>query len=135
MSLPKNLLYNNNIKASHARNFQSNIPPQNGREYDVGETIIINIPTASNQVLSGSDTIIKGRLNFTNGANAVTNLDRCGVASVFQRMRIFHGSTLLSDIDDVGNLYSLMVATNYNSDDLVGKMNILMGTDDECGGM
>ena len=43
MSLPKQLLYNNKIEASYARNYQSNIAPQNGQSYNLGETIIFNI--------------------------------------------------------------------------------------------
>jgi hypothetical protein len=55
MSLPKQTLYTNKIQGSHARNYQSNIAPQNGQEYSVGKTIIINVPTASNVAMSGAD--------------------------------------------------------------------------------
>ena len=41
MSLPKQCLYTNKINSSHARNFQSAIAPQNGTEYNAGETIIL----------------------------------------------------------------------------------------------
>ena len=64
MSLPKQCLYTNKINSSYARNFQSAIAPQNGTEYNVGETIILNIPTGSNLVGSGQDTILKFNFNL-----------------------------------------------------------------------
>ena len=43
MTLPKQTLYTNKIQGSHARNYQSNIAPQNSQEYSLGETIILNV--------------------------------------------------------------------------------------------
>ena len=54
MSLPKQCLYTNKINSSYARNFQSAIAPQNGTEYNFGETIILNIPTSENLVAKWS---------------------------------------------------------------------------------
>jgi hypothetical protein len=130
MSLPKQCLYTNKINSSYARNFQSAIAPQNGSEYNFGETIILNIPTGANLVASGQDSILKFNFNFRNGGAAGTTyrLNRSGAYSIFQRMRIFLGSTLLSDIDAYGNLMDLLITTQQSTDAIVGKYSIMAGT-------
>jgi hypothetical protein len=134
MSLPKQLLYNNLQNASYARNFQSNIAPQNGQSYNVGETIIFNVPTANNMVMSGADTILKFSVNLKTTADAsYANFDRAGASGLIQRLRIFHGSTLLSDIDNYGNLMAMMTSLMQSSDSVAGKLNILQGTSNHTG--
>ena len=134
MSLPKQLLYNNKIEASYARNYQSNIAPQNGQSYNLGETIIINIPTSNNLVMSGADSVLKCSLNVKTGAAATyASFDRGGIASIIQRLRIFHGTTLLSDIDNYGNLINMMTSLQQSSDAVAGKLSIMQGTDTQKG--
>ena len=62
----------------------------------------------ANQVLSGVDTVLNVRLALRNGAGTLASgaarLDGAGIISAIQRVRIFHGSQLLSDIDSYGNL-------------------------------
>ena len=130
MSLPKQCLYTNKINSSYARNFQSAIAPQNGSEYNFGETIIFNIPTGANLVASGQDSILKFNFNFRNEGAAGTTyrLNRSGAYSIIQRMRIFLGSTLLSDIDAYGNLMDLLITTQQSTDAIVGKYAIMAGT-------
>jgi hypothetical protein len=43
-------------------------------------------------------------------------------------MRIFLGSTLLSDIDNYGNLMDLLMTTQQSTDSIVGKYSIMAGT-------
>jgi hypothetical protein len=133
MSLPKNALYTNKVQTSYARNYQSQIQPQNGLSYNAGETIIVNVPTSPNIVMSGADTVLKCTLNFSNAAVSTANLDRGGIAGVIQRVRIFHGSTLLSDVDNYGNLSALMVTLQQSSDTVAGKMQILQGCGSHSG--
>jgi len=130
MSLPKQCLYTNKINSSYARNFQSAIAPQNGTEYNFGETIILNIPTAQNLVASGQDSILKFNFNLRNesGAIATYKFNRSGAYSIFQRMRIFLGSTLLSDIDNYGNLMDLLMSSQQSTDAVNGKYSIMAGT-------
>ena len=130
MSLPKQCLYTNKINSSYARNFQSAIAPQNGTEYNVGETIILNVPTAPNLVGSGQDSILKFNFNFRNasGAAASYKFNRSGAYSIIQRMRIFLGSTLLSDIDNYGNLMDLLMSSQQSTDAVNGKYSIMAGT-------
>jgi hypothetical protein len=102
-SLPKQLLFNDKVRASYARNFNSNIQPQNTNRADVGQTTIINIPTGANQLLSGADSTLSLNLSLTNATVADTTFDRLnrsGIAGAIQRMRIFHGSTALADVDN-----------------------------------
>lgn len=130
MSLPKQCLYTNKINSSYAKNFQSAIAPQNGTEYNFGETIILNIPTGANLVASGQDSILKFNFNFRNGSgqDATYKNNRSGAYSIFQRMRIFLGSTLLSDIDNYGNLMDLLMSSQQSTDALEGKYSIMAGT-------
>ena len=130
MSLPKQCLYTNRINSSYARNFQSAIAPQNGTEYNLGETIIINIPCASNLVMSAADTILKFNVNFAQGATANTSycLNRSGAYAAIQRMRIFLGSTLISDIDAYGNLMDMLITCQQSTDSVEGKYNLMAGT-------
>ena len=129
MSLPKQCLYTNKNNTSYAKKFQSAIAPQNGAEYNLGETIILNIPTGANLVGSGQDSILKFNVNFRSGAaNTTYKLNRSGAYSIIQRMRIFLGSTLLSDIDSYGNLMDLLMTTQQSTDSIAGKYSIMAGT-------
>jgi hypothetical protein len=132
MSLPRNLQYVNAIQSSYARNYQSNIAPQNGLgPYGPGETIIINIPTSRNTVLSGGDSVFKFNLTVTNGADAndFIRLGAAGAHDVIQRIRLWHGSTLLSDIDDYSCLVSMCMAIQESGDRSHGIQSILAGTE------
>jgi len=88
--------------------------------------LLLNIPTGSNLVGSGQDTILKFNVNFRGGAG--DKLNRSGAHSIIQRMRIFLGSTLLSDIDNYGNLMDLLMTTQQSTDSIVGKYSIMAGT-------
>lgn len=132
MSLPKNVLYTNQVESSYARNYNNNIAPQNGTgPYGGGETIIINIPTSRNLVMSGADSVFKFSLNVGNGSDASGNdfirLDKCGAHGCIKRVRIFHGSTLLSDIDNYNNLVAMMMSLQQSQDSSNGKQNLLAG--------
>ena len=132
MSLPKNCLYTNKIQSSYARNYMSVIQPQNG-DAILSDTIIFNVPTGNNLVMSGADTMLKFDLTLRGGAAAhVANsikFNKSGVNGCFQRLRIFHGGTLLSDIDHYANLMDMIYPVQQSSDALVGKYRILAGTD------
>jgi hypothetical protein len=129
MSLPSKLLYNNKINASYARNFNSVIQAQNSQNYGLGQTAIFNIPCMRNQVLSGSDTMLSLRLRMANGAsiNNDVYLNKGGIASAIQRLRIFSGSQLLCDIDNYGNLINLLTAWQSSYEHVLGKLQILQG--------
>ena len=53
--LPKQLKYGSRIESAAAKSFRSNISPQNGSgPYNLGDTIIFNIPTRANLVMAPS---------------------------------------------------------------------------------
>jgi len=138
--LPSKLLYQNKIESSYARNFISKIQPQNTSSFALGQTTIINIPCMANQVLSGVDTVLNVRLALRNGAGALTaaapaRLDGAGIISAIQRVRIFHGSQLLSDIDSYGNLMNLLFSAQCSSDLMKNKYAILMGSGQDGAGI
>jgi hypothetical protein len=60
-------------------------------------------------------------------ANAA-RLDSAGIISAIQRVRIFHGSQLLSDIDSYGNLMNLLYSAQCSTDLMTNKNAILMGS-------
>ncbi len=129
--LPSKLLYQNKIESSYARNFISKIQPQNTSNYSLGQTTIFNIPCMANQVLSGVDSVLNVRLCLRNGgAGAIAigapKLDTAGIISAIQRVRIFHGFQLLSDIDSYGNLTNLLYCAQCSSDLMKNKYSILM---------
>ena len=139
--LPSKLLYQNKIESSYARNFISKIQPQNTSNFGLGQTTTINIPCMSNQVLSGVDSVLNVRLCLKSGEATGTTfvtdtvkLDGAGIISAIQRVRIFHGSQLLSDIDSYGNLMNLLFSAQCSSDLMKNKNAILMGAGQDGAG-
>jgi hypothetical protein len=62
--LPKNLKYGSKIESAPSRSYRTNIAPQNGTGiYNLGDTIIVNIPTRNNLVLAPSESYLKFNLN------------------------------------------------------------------------
>jgi hypothetical protein len=135
MSLPSKLLYNNKINASYARNFNSVIQAQNTSNYGLGQTCIFNIPCMRNQVLSGADTLLSVKLRIRNNSGAANTayLNKGGIAAAIQRLRIFSGSQLLCDIDNYGNLISLLTPWQSSNEHVVGKLQVLQGCGTERG--
>lgn len=128
--LPKNLKYQTRIESAPAKSFRSNIAPQNGTgTYGFGDTIIVNLPTRQNLVLVGSESYLKFDVVFTNVTAAnYARWDSCGAHGLIQRLRIFHGSNLLQDIDNYGLLAKLFFDLQVSTDASYGKYNILAGT-------
>ena len=132
--LPSKLMFNNKIASAYARNFTSVIDAQNTSEYSVGQTAIINLPTMNNQFLSGSDSVLSLKLRLRAAVQTTyCNLNRCGIAGAIQRLRIFHGSNLLMDLDNYGTLASLLTSYQLAKEDVEGKHQVLAGTDQSHG--
>ena len=128
--LPKNLKYGSKIESAYARSMRSNIQPQNGTgNYNPGDTIIINLPTRSGLCLVSSESYLRFNFNVTNGTD--TNAFRwCsgGASGCIQRIRTFHGSNQLEDIDNYGMLTKMLYDLQMPSDANYGRNNILNGT-------
>ena len=110
--LPKTLKYGSKVESAYARSMRSNIQPQNGTgPYNLGDTIIINLPTRNNLVLVPSESYLKFNITVTNSstdANAF-RWDSCGAHGLIQRIRVFHGY----------GKYNLLCGTR---NDLVGRV-------------
>jgi hypothetical protein len=128
--LPKKLSYGSKVESAYARSYRTNIAPQNGTQYGLGENIILNIPTRNNLVLVPTDSYLKFNLTVTNTVAAANNyrLDSVGAHALIQRIRIFHGSNLLQDIDNYGLLAKMLFDVQLPTDCVYGKQNILAGT-------
>jgi len=127
--LPKNLKYGTKIESAVARSSRVNIQPQSGTTYGPNDTITINIPTRNNLVLVPTESYLKFDTVFTSGAdNNAFRFDSCGAHGILQRIRIFHGSNLLQDIDNYGMLAKMLFDLQQSSDGVYGKQNILCGT-------
>jgi hypothetical protein len=127
--LPKNLKYNNKLESAYARNFSSYIQPQNGTgPYGDSQTIIINIPTAQNLVQAGTESVLKFDLEVLMGGTNATycRLDKAGASGCIQRLRLYHGSQLIEDLDNYGNLFAQMTVLQKSSG-CNGKDSILNG--------
>jgi hypothetical protein len=120
--LPKNLKYGNRVESAASKSSRINIQPQNGTNP------YINIPTRNNSVLATTESYLKFTATFTNTTAAnVARLDSCGAHGLIQRIRIWHGSNLLQDIDNYNLLAKMLFDIAVPTDATYGKMNILCG--------
>ena len=126
--LPKNLRYGSKVESASAKSYRSNIAPMNGTgTYGFNDTIIVNIPTRNNLVLVPTESYLKFNIAFTNGATASNSLrwDSCGAHGCIQRIRIYHGSNLLQDVDNYGLLAKMLFDLQVPTDACYGKFNVL----------
>lgn len=128
--LPKNLKYGSKVESAMARSYRSNIQPQNGTgAYNLGDTVIFNIPTRANLVMVPTESYLKFNLMaLTATGNTAIRFDSCGAHGLIQRIRIFHGSNLLEDIDNYGLLAKMLFDIQVSTDATYGKFNVLAGT-------
>jgi hypothetical protein len=128
--LPKNLKYGTKVESAIARSSRVNIAPQNGTgPYLKGDTIIINLPTRNNLVMVPTESYLKFNIVFSSGNdNNALRWDSCGAHGLIQRLRIFHGSNLIQDIDQYGLLAKMLFDVQQPTDAVYGKQNILAGT-------
>jgi hypothetical protein len=129
--LPKNLRYGSKVESASAKSMRSNIAPMNGTStYGFNDTIIVNIPTRSNLVMVPTESYLKFNVNFTNGGTTNNSLrwDSCGAHGLIHRIRIYHGSNLLQDIENYGLLAKMLFDLQVSTDASYGKYNILAGT-------
>ena len=133
-ALPKQLLYQNKVDAMGARPYTSNIQPQGAQTYSANDVMIFNIPCNRNTVLSPHDTYLKFSATVTNGATAqtFTRLSKAGAHGFIQRLRLFHGSTLLEDVDNYGNLMAQLCTHQRSADNISYKGSVVEGFEESC---
>jgi hypothetical protein len=87
--------------------------------------------------MSGHDSVLKFGLSIKYGSTAAAagtvHLNKGGAYGIFQRLRIFAGGVLISDIDNYGNLMDMLVTCQQSTDTVSGKFKILAGTDNSVG--
>lgn len=129
--IPKQLKYGSKVESAMAKSYRTNIAPQEGTEaYKPGRTITVNIPTRNNLVLIPPESYLKFKFTGSNGATAgnPARWDSCGAHGLIQRIRVYHGSNLLEDIDNYGQLAKMVFDMQVPTDAAYGKYNILAGT-------
>jgi hypothetical protein len=132
--IPANLKYQSKVESAPARRYLTQIQPQGGTGlYNPGDTITINIPTRANTVLIPSESYLRGNFNLITVGTASTSstLESCGWHNFIQRVRVFHGSNLLEDIDNYGQLAKILYDFQAPEDAVKGRFSITSGTNEE----
>ena len=128
--LPSKLQYQSKIEPSLAKSYRSSIQPQNGTGvYNPGDTIIFNLPTRRNLVACFSESYLKFQATIVNGGTAgnYLRLDSNGAHGFIRRIRVFHGSNLIEDIDNYEMLAKIMLDTQAPLTTIAGKLSITSG--------
>jgi hypothetical protein len=131
--IPANLKFQSKVESAPARRYLTQIQPQGGTgTYNPGDTITINIPTRNNTALIPSESYLKGNFVITR-TNAPTSscLESCGWHNFIQRIRVFHGSNLLEDIDNYGQLAKILYDYQAPEDAVKGRFSVTTGTNEE----
>jgi hypothetical protein len=136
--IPANLKFQSKVESAPARRYLTQIQPQGGTGlYNMGDTITINIPTRANTALIPSECYLKGQFNLLSTGTASTSscLESCGWHQFIQRVRVFHGSNLLEDIDNYGQMAKIMYDYQAPEDAVKGRFAITSGTNEEYSGV
>lgn len=132
--IPANLKYQSKVESAPARRFLTQIQPQGSTSgYLPGDTITINIPTRANTALIPSESYLRGTVVLscaTANATAAT-MESCGVHGFIQRIRVFHGSNLLEDIDQYSQLAKILYDFQAPDDLVKGRLAVTSGTNPE----
>jgi len=87
------------------------------------------LPTRSNTCLIPSESYLRGTINLVvSGATTATTLESCGWHAFIQRVRVFHGSNLLEDIDSYSQLAKILYDFQAPEDSVKGRFSITSGT-------
>ena len=129
ITVPYSLKYELKNTTAVSRSYTSNVQLNGSLTgYTGGTTCNILIPTGHNLCLVPSESVLKFSLALTADASNRARLDSCGAHGIIQRIRIYHGSNLLEDIETYG-----LIAKAYNdlmvsNDSIQGKYSILAET-------
>jgi hypothetical protein len=129
--IPKQLRYGSKLEAASSRSYRTNLAPQNGTgTYNLGDTIIINIPTRRNLVLASSECLLKFTISILNQSanNSTYRWDGCGAHGIIQKIVIKHGSNIIENSDFYGMEAKMLYDLQMPLTSVMGKFNILSGT-------
>lgn len=135
--IPANLKFQSKVESAPARRYLTQIQPQGGTGlYNPNDTITINIPTRANTALIPSESYLRGQFNLiASSASTSSCLESCGWHQFIQRIRVFHGSNLLEDIDNYGQMAKIMYDYQAPEDAVKGRFAITSGTNEEYSGV
>lgn len=135
--IPANLKFQSKVESAPARRYLTQIQPQGGTGlYNPGDTITINIPTRANTALVPSESYLRGQFNLiASTASTSSCLESCGWHQFIQRVRVFHGSNLLEDIDNYGQLAKILYDYQAPEDVVKGRFSITSGTNEDYSGV
>lgn len=128
--LPKSLKYGNKTESSLARSYTSNIQTTSLTTFKKGSVATVMIPTGPSLALISSESVLKFDLKFVGPVtNPITKgrLDSGGAHAAIQRIRIFHGSNLIQDLDNYALLSKIYFDLQVSTDSSYGKYSILNG--------
>lgn len=135
--IPNNLKYQSKVESAPARRYRTNIQAQNGTgPYGANNTVIFNIPTRNNTALIPSESVMKFSFTYTLPATAAAVLawESCGAHALIQRLRVFHGSNLLQDIQEYHQLAKILYDMQMPLDATQGRFSVTSGTTNEYTG-
>ncbi len=124
--LPRNLKYSNKSESSMSRSYSSNIQP-NGQlnNYTKNTVCTIMIPTGPNLALVANESVLK--FSFKTTGTGEGRLDSGGIHGCIERIRVFHGSNLLEDIQGYNLVAKEYFDLQVSTDASYGKYSILNG--------
>ena len=128
--IPANLKFQSKVESAPARRYLTQIQPQGGSSFSPSDTITINIPTRNNTALIPSESYLRGTLSLscsTANATAAT-FESAGVQGFIQRIRVFHGSNLLEDIDNYAQLAKILYDFQASDDTVKGRLAVTSAT-------
>jgi len=128
--LPSNLHYGGNRnESSMARSYTSMLYPNGSLDnYKSGTVCTILIPTRQNLTLCTTESVLNFNATIIGTDNTNFRFDSCGAHGFIQRIRIYHGSNLLEDIDNYNMLAKEIFDLQVSTDASQGKYSILAGT-------
>lgn len=127
--IPGNLKFQSKVESAPARRYLTQIQPQGSTSFAQTETITINIPTRANTALIPSESYLRGNVAITvTSATTATTLESCGWHAFIQRVRVFHGSNLLEDIDQYQQLAKILYDYQAPEDAVKGRFSVTTGT-------
>jgi hypothetical protein len=128
--IPANLKFQSKVESAPARRYLTQIQPQGGSSFSPNDTITINIPTRNNTALIPSESYLRGSLSLSCGtANATAaTFESAGVHGFIQRIRVFHGSNLLEDIDNYAQLAKILYDFQASDDTVKGRLAVTSAT-------
>lgn len=131
--LPQNLKYQPKVESAPARRYRTNIQPQNGQgPYAASNTVIINIPTRNNTALIASESNLKFTFSYTpSAACTIQSMESCGAHGVINRLRVFHGSNLLQDIQEYHQLAKILYDFQMPNDSVAGRYSVTSSTNND----